>query len=134
MVAYSFKAQFEDRIKDGSKKFTIRLRGKRIHAVEGKQLQYYFGMRTKHCRKICEDKPCKSSHDCLLHFEHGELVGAEVDGRSVVDLETFAQWDGFDDLQSMTLFWQQTHGATDYTGATKDLVLINWAADLEELF
>jgi len=58
MVAYNFQKQFEQKIKDGSKKHTIRRHSKRRQAQRGDALQLYFGMRTKHCRKICRDKRC----------------------------------------------------------------------------
>lgn len=134
MVAYSFKKRFKPAIIAGDKPFTIRGRGKRRHARTGDMVQLYCGMRTKHCHKIQNDVACRSTHDCIIHFERGEIVDIELDGRHVADLERFACYDGFEDLSDMSHFWADNHGTGSYTGRTLPLVLVNWGLDIEELF
>lgn len=53
MPAYSFKERFIPMILDGSKRQTIR--GRRKHPPKVGQTAFnYFGMRTKHCKKLNE--------------------------------------------------------------------------------
>lgn len=56
MPAYSFQERFIPSIKDESKTHTIRAlrKGRSRHALPGNRLYLYYGMRTKHCRKIGE--------------------------------------------------------------------------------
>ncbi len=56
MPAYSFKERFCSMVLDGSKPHTIRAarKGRSRHARIGEKVFLYFGMRTKHCRKLGE--------------------------------------------------------------------------------
>ena len=129
MVAYSFKKRFVPRIEAGSKGHTLRLPRKGSgHAKVGQQLQLYYAMRTKYCRKIIDDQPCLRRSSIVLIFDKGELVDIEVDGKHLSDrnLERFAVLDGFDDLSDMSLYWNEAHVSEDYSGPTIALDLIGW--------
>lgn len=54
MPAYSFQKRFVPYIQDGSKRQTIRSRRKHP-AKPGDTLYLYYGLRTKHCRKLREE-------------------------------------------------------------------------------
>lgn len=56
MPAYSFKQRFVPPVEDGSKPHTIRARRKKGFAKIGDTLYLYFGMKTKWCRKIREER------------------------------------------------------------------------------
>jgi hypothetical protein len=126
MVAYSFQKRFIKPIEDGSKRQTIRGKGKRRHANVGDQLQLYFAQRTQHCRKIIDDVPCLGQSVCVLTLEHGEITGAEVDGQKLTDLDAFAVADGFEDIDDMSQFWREHNKAEGYSGETYELALIRW--------
>ena len=54
MVAYSFMEQFQRPILQGTKRHTLRAprTGRARHARVGDELQLYFGLRTKACRRL----------------------------------------------------------------------------------
>ncbi len=65
MPAYSFKWQFVENVKNGTKPGTIR--AFRKHPVEVGQLAHlYYGMRTKFCTKLCKDSPTINTVKVLL--------------------------------------------------------------------
>ncbi len=111
MVAYSFQRRFIDPIVTGSKCQTIRAEGARRHAMPGKVLQLYFGMRTKYCRKIIPDQVCVRCDSVLLDF--GPVRSVVIGGRtklySVGDLDRFAVCDGFENWEDLVAFWAQFH-------------------------
>lgn len=55
MPAYSFNERFVQFVLDGSKTQTVRSR-RRNPAKPGDTLYLYYGLRTKHCRKLREEK------------------------------------------------------------------------------
>lgn len=141
MVAYSYKARFVAPIAVGlgieiprwpglvipagfeirPKRQTIRALGKRRHAREGETLQLYFGMRTKHCRKI-GDARCVSVHK--IHIAVGEYsmpVTIEGEHIGMGYLHDFAREDGFENGEDMHKFWKKEHGIGHFSG-----VLIRW--------
>ena len=132
MIAYSFQKRFIKPIQDGTKVFTLRAPRKREHARVGQTLQLYFGMRTKHCRKIIDDLPCAARGEGLLHFEKGNIVNIERDGTYVDDLDAFSRCDGFSDVDDMTLYWHRLikeaghEKPSEYTGRSLPLNLIGW--------
>lgn len=127
MVAYSFKKRFIGPIEEGKKRQTIRGKGKRHHAKAGSQLQLYYAMRTKQCRKIVDDVPCVEVAEVIIEFEKGEIVDIQENGQSVDCLDAFAQSDGFEDVSDMTTFWNENHvESVGYTGRSYPLVLIKW--------
>lgn len=111
MVAYSFQKQFVEPILDGTKRHTIRANrfGRSRHARPGEALQLYYGMRTKHCRKIA-DATCATVLPILIYRPSGLILGVNIDGVAVQDLEAFARSDGFESLAAMSQFWTAKHG------------------------
>lgn len=100
MVAYSFKAQFEEPIATRVKRQTVR-GGRRRHARAGELMQLYCGMRTRHCRKILTPDPlCIDVRPIRIDLDsrHPELIQAiQIDGGwlSDAEIEDFAVADGF---------------------------------------
>lgn len=131
MVALSFKGQFEEPIKAGTKRQTIRA-GRKRPPRAGERLQLYCGMRTKHCRKIVPDPLC--TEVCLVRIwinpQHEELIesvnvdGFELDPRGI---QRFAIADGFAASTGCTArhamgnFWMRHHGPGEFIG-----LLIRW--------
>lgn len=130
MVAYSFKPQFADPIREGFKRQTIRATRER-HARPGEMLQLFTGMRTAHCKKICEDVRCTEVTAIVIYFDiEGEIDRILLDDFEVSDLDAFAQQDGFRDASEMAAFWQKENGTRPnnvFRG-----VLIEWAAPRDE--
>lgn len=128
MVAYSFKKQFVEPIRAGTKCQTIRAHRKR-HAYPGEALQLYVGMRTKHCKKIIPDPQCTEVVPISLEVRAGGFGSVKLDGEILLRAERndLAIADGFPDdgwgppeLQ-MWAFWVQTHGIGEFNG-----VVIRW--------
>ncbi len=128
MVAYSFKQRFVHPIRVGlsrvslsfdcpPKRQTIRAHGKRRHVREGEMLQLYYAQRTKQCEKI-GDAICVSVSDIVIMVRKTSLRISLVDP---VQLDDFAQVDGFDDAVDMHAFWKAEHGLGKFEG-----VLIRW--------
>lgn len=130
MVAYSFEKRFAQPIREGLKTQTIR-GGRERHARPGEMLQLFTGMRTAHCKKICEDVRCVDVRPIGIRFTaNGEIEGIVVNGAPVVDLEAFAIQDGFPALWQMAEFWLDAHKNSIGWGESVlwQGVLIEWAA------
>ena len=126
VVAYNFVKQFADRVEDGSKKHTIRNFGLRRHAREGDGLQLYYGMRTKVCRKL-KDEKCSASVEIQIMISTGGCFSwVKVDGRFLQtdQLDAFAAEDGFESLSQMELFFNELSGPGLFKGK-----LIVWNLD-----
>ena len=132
MVAYSFKERFVKPIQVGlsrvslsfdppPKRQTIRAVGLRRHARPGETLQLYFGMRTKHCRKI-GDARCISVAPVKILI-HNRTFIVDIDGFPLMKpaIEEFALLDGFSSTADMHQFWVANHGEGLFEG-----VLIRW--------
>ena len=131
MVALSFKGQFEEPIKAGTKRQTIRAERKRPPRV-GERLQLYCGMRTRHCRKIVPDPLCTEVCVVLIVVDpdHQELI-AEINfgdfKLNANEIERFAVADGFtasagcSARRAMGNFWMRHHGPGEFMG-----LLIRW--------
>jgi hypothetical protein len=104
VVAYSFKSRFADAVASGAKRQTIRANGKRRHARPGEALQLYTGMRTKDCRKL-RDAVCVISTYCAIYDDR-----ITTGKHPSIDLDEFAQRDGFADFTDMTDWFRETHG------------------------
>lgn len=126
MVAYSFNPRFEVAVREGWKTQTIRA-GRLRHARPGELIQLFVGMRTQHCRKICEDVRCTDVLLVQIDFDgDGEIDRIETDGVPVRDLDAFALRDGFTDASEMAAFWRDQNGqrpSSSFSG-----YLIEWAA------
>lgn len=124
MVAYSFKARFEDTIRDGFKRQTIRA-GRARHARPGELLQLFVGMRTAQCHRICPDVRCSEVLKIVISFDgDGCIERIITDGVPVRDLDAFAVRDGFKDADDMAEFWRSEHGPIGLWHG----VIIEWAA------
>jgi hypothetical protein len=96
MVAYSFKRQFVDPIRSGTKAQTIRGRRIRPHAVPGDALQLYCGMRTKGCFLIAR-ATCREVSPIRIVLRTWEI---EIDGEELTPpekAERFAYMYGADE-------------------------------------
>lgn len=130
MVAYSFKRQFIDPIKRGTKRQTIRADRKR-HARPDEPVQLYYALRTKHAVKLLDPDPvCVSVQKVLLDFRGQEVTVEDylsptaVVHRGQGDLDAFARADGFTDWKAMQAFWQEGHEGNELLAW--DGVLIKW--------
>lgn len=132
MVAYSFKRQFVEPIRLGTKRQTIRAhrRGRGRHAYPGEALQLYFGMRTKHCEKIIADPICTDVEPIVIDVRtEGEPL-LFADGRRVSSekaLREIARADGFNSFGEMALFWIDNHGRVLFEG-----VRIQWEPEKKQ--
>lgn len=120
MVAYSFQPQFVDPIRSGRKQQTIRAIGRRRHVRPGDALQLYTGMRTRSCRLIGR-ATCADVEAVRIWFEPDRVI---LFTRGDVDLEPFAQADGFRSWAELRAFWAKHHPDVDrFSG-----FLIRWSA------
>jgi len=131
MVALSFKGQFEDPIKAGTKRQTIRA-GRKRPPRAGERLQLYCSMRTRYCRKILPDPLCTEVRVVRIVVDpaHPEII-AEIDFSDFTlnarELERFAVADGFapgkagSARRAMGNFWMRHHGPGEFIG-----LLIRW--------
>lgn len=127
MVAYSVMKRFVEPVQLGLKDHTIRAEraGRSRHARPGEPMQLYTAMRTKHCRKIIDPDPiCIGVHPIrILRGNYGihtvHLPGVVIERQEELDL--FARSDGFEDLQDMSMFWDNYQKPGDFFG-----VLIKW--------
>jgi len=122
MVAYNFKKQFAEKVRDGSKCQTVRGQRDR-HANPGEAVQLYTGMRTKQCDKLIPDPVCTSVNKVVIN---NNLV--MIDGWILWDsnLEKFAIADGFANYADFLAFFKEVHGLP-FEG-----VLIKWKPQLEQ--
>lgn len=122
MVAYSFQRQFAPAIRANAKLHTIRSNRKR-HARPGEMMQLFTGMRTAHCKKICDDRRCTSVDELRIYFDaRGNIEEVRIAARPVEDVHAFAVADGFESLAAMSGFWVMQHGLLrEFAG-----VLISW--------
>lgn len=122
MAAYSFKRQFVDPIRAGTKKHTIRADRKDGRVPKpGEPLALYCGMRTKGCFKIlAENPPCTmvqrvhiSTYRAVSGSWGGNMVF--VDGVQLApdECEQLARSDGFPDFSTMMACWD---GRLPFTG------------------
>lgn len=115
MVAYNFQKQFVPAIESGEKTHTIRKNGKRPHAKAGSDIQLYYGMRTKVCRKI-RDAVCVFAIPIAINVSSTTITEIRLGSELVDDLEAFAQSDGFESLEAMHRFWLDFHGVGLFEG------------------
>jgi hypothetical protein len=129
MAAYSFKRQFVEPIRAGTKRHTIRADRKdgRVPKV-GEPLALYCGMRTKGCFKILDvNPPCTMVQRVYMSDQQGWLlyspsleahirrpkITIEECMLSLDECEQLARSDGFPDFATMMAFW---NGRLPFTG------------------
>lgn len=131
VVAYSFKRRFVTPIQVGlgiqqhipgtefvPKRQTIRA-DRRRHARPGEELQLYCGMRTKGCFLIGRAR-CLSIVPVRIDMRR-ETINADGITFAGMNLNGFAQADGFPNWMEMRNFWREEHGVLPFRG-----VLIRW--------
>jgi predicted transcriptional regulator len=120
MAALSFKGRFVDLILDGSKNQTIR-NFRKYPINPGETLYLYYGMRTKHCKKL-KEVTCKQVSKITITKQGVNIERSPIDRFSYRGqaLEFFAQEDGFASWKEMRLWWLTTH-ELPFTGQ-----LIQW--------
>jgi len=117
MVAYNFKKQFAEKVRDGSKCQTVRGHRDR-HARPGEPTQLYTGQRTKQCEKLITPDPlCLSVEEIVINSDL-VVISGWVLGRN--EQEGFAIADGFESYAEFLAFFAETHGI-GFEG-----VLIKW--------
>ncbi len=132
MPAYSFKPQFVEPIRAGTKGGTIRAgrrpSGAGLHADErqaktgghayiGDLLSLYCQQRSPHGFLISRVKCCAVEPILLDFAGDGRIVFG--DGRTMhylIALDAFAQFDGFAAWSEMMAFWRSTHGVDHFRG------------------
>ncbi len=133
MVAYSFKAQFEEPIVALAKRQTVRGYRKR-HARPGEPIQLYTAMRTRQCRKLLSvDPTCLDVRHIRIELSavHPAFIaGISIEGVALDDqaIEMFAVADGFGGglaegfaRRRMGEFWHR-----EYDWAAFEGVVIRW--------
>ena len=120
MVAYNFQKQFADVVERGEKTQTIRAPRKNGHAKVGDNLQLYYGMRTKQCRKL-RDAVCTKCLNVTITRDFVRLSGGDrITMSNSHALIRFASDDGFDSWQQMRDWFDDKYGLP-FSG-----VLISW--------
>ena len=120
MVAYNFKKQFAEKVRDGSKCQTVRGQRDR-HANPGEAVQLYTGMRTKQCDKLIPDSICTSVSKVVINNNLVMIDGWILWGSN---LEKFAIADGFANYADFLAFFKEVH-RLPFEG-----VLIKWESQL----
>jgi len=103
MVAYSFKARFEGKLRSGDKVQTIRALGRRRHARPGEMVQVYIGMRTKACRLLFQS-PCVEVLPIAIAPSESVTLGDRV--LSPGEVEALAGADGFEGVDEFMAFFR----------------------------
>lgn len=104
----SFNKRFVDLVESGAKHQTIRANRKDGRRPEpGDFIHCYFGLRTKHTRKL-RGAIIRAVHDVRIDVS---LRDVWVNGKRVLarDCTAFARADGFDSYHEMMTWWQSTH-------------------------
>jgi len=84
MPAYSFQERFVPMVLDGSKDCTIRGRRSKGFAKPGDTLYHYFGMRTKWCRKLREEK-CTAVHTIIIEKDSIITIPRRLTDQEIAD-------------------------------------------------
>lgn len=114
MPAFSFKKQFVEPIRAGTKHHTIRAerRDGRVPAKAGDTLSLYCGMRTKWCFMITDNRvECTKVQPISIEIKtrpEYQLIYVVVDGEVLdsSEAEQLAKCDGFPDFKTMMQFWE----------------------------
>jgi len=115
MPALNYKAQFAEKVADGSKYHTIR--APRVNPIKkGDALMHYTGMRTSRCRKIRADTVCIGVTPIVILPMEAAVV---LDTNSAYyragkfglsEIRTLAQADGFESAEAFFDWFAKTHG------------------------
>lgn len=113
MAILSFKKRFAGKVRNGSKRQTIRA-FRKYPITPGETLYLYTALRTKWAKKLREVK-CKSVEPITIFLNSGTItIGYHDTGYQIFnttsELNTFAQADGFKNWEDMKAFWIAEHG------------------------
>lgn len=113
MAILSFKKRFAGKVRNGSKRQTIRA-FRKYPITPGETLYLYTALRTKYSKKLREVK-CKSVEPITIFLNSGTItIGYHDTGYQIFnttqELNTFAQSDGFKNWEDMKAFWIAEHG------------------------
>lgn len=122
MALLGFKKRFADKIRNGSKRQTIRALRK-YPIRNGETLYLYTGLRTKYTEKLRE-VICKGVHSITIVFNSAfnKILVDGVEMNSLDALNDFAKRDGFRDWFDMREFWRENHPGKYYFKG----ILIKW--------
>lgn len=132
MAALSYNARFVEYVINGllnlpgrTKSQTIR-NFRKYPIKKGERLYHYFGMRTKHCKKLGESvasrvSPIEITTRGITIFAKNHSYHQRIWRK--IDKDKFAYADGFSDWSEMKQWWMSTHGSDcfPFTGQ-----LITW--------
>jgi hypothetical protein len=121
MAALSFKGRFVDLILENKKQQTIR-NFRKYPIKPGETLYLYYGMRTKHCKKL-KEVVCKCVSTIKIYQDKVVLTNTSNKRQWTIKgeyLNLFACDDGFKDWDEMKRWWTMTH-QLPFTGQ-----LIQW--------
>jgi hypothetical protein len=112
MALLGFKKMFVAPIRKGEKAQTIR-GFRKVPIKTGERIFMYTGLRTKHCKKICE---AICIGQAWIRIAHNKVaIGAwEKNPKLFLDmrseLNSFAHHDGFTGWEDLKQFWIKEHG------------------------
>jgi hypothetical protein len=116
MPAYNFKRQFAPRVKDGTKRTTIR-RTRKHPTRPGDTLYHYVDQRLPTCEKLLT-AVCTKVQPITIEEDRVVLDGTTMHADAVADL---ARADGFEDVDQFRAFFRDHYGLP-----TEGLELITW--------
>jgi hypothetical protein len=120
MPGFSFRDQFVQRIRRGTKRHTIRAKRKTRPRV-GQTFYGLTGIRTANCQRIFQS-PITKVEDITIDAGVPELrIWIEGVELTRDETEQLARRDGFRDAEQMQKFWRSYHGARPFSGD-----LIHW--------
>lgn len=117
MVAFNFQARFAQAVRDGTKRQTIRARGKRRPPAVGEPLQLFSGMRTQYCQRL-RGAICKSVRPISISAGPKPTVQMLDERRKAwfllepEEIEELARADGFSNAAEMFDWIKANHGST----------------------
>lgn len=125
MPIYNFKRQFADAVRNGTKKQTIRARGKRKPPEPGQIAHCYTDLRTQQVSVLGKYKIERVTPISISAAQRIVQVPANGAWRELGDeeLEPLAQADGFVNADAFFDFFRAEHGST-FSG-----YLIEWGGE-----
>lgn len=126
MPALNFTPSLAPKVKDMSKRMTIRQRRKRPFAV-GEPLYLFSGMRTRNCQRL-GTVYCGAVMPCRMTLNPGDEIGRvwindnEIKGEA---LQRLAVDDGFPNVRAFFSYFINVHNLRD-NAPLNDLVVLKW--------
>lgn len=116
MPALNFQARFKESVRSGSKRQTIRARGKRSPPKVGDTLYLYSGLRTKNVSHLGE-VTCRRVSQLSISVRNRTVQAINLEANMWVtmtadEVEKLAQADGFSGADEFFAWVQENHGST----------------------